>query len=334
MLENESNILDVVDSIPFAVEAYPLLHRPIRLHSWSLYPDDPVYGIELLSENTLSTVFWRSGYEYNQNSGFHGPFSEVTFGLWYPEIIAGYSGTRVTRSVQNDELHWWQHNINAGLRIPFYAYSGPYVQNGSVTSRVNHIRTSGDLSDFKLTYLSHVISFSNARKQATQHAGSRFSQAITLRGLHAIDTTTAGQFHLESGFTIPSPIRNHIVGFEFDFRSESRMNTIQFSDVFDYARGYDPVESDKIWRFGLSYEFPVLYPDFGVAGIVYLRRVRLRPFYDYMKADDVSFTSVGAEFLLDLNLFNVEPVSVGFRWAKRLDLDRGNDFALILPMGF
>jgi hypothetical protein len=103
---------------------------------------------------------------------------------------------------------------------------------------------------------------------------------------------------------------------------------------FDYARGYDPVESDEIWRVGLSYEFPVLYPDFGIAGIVYFRRVRLRPFYDYMNADGASFASVGTEVLLDLNLFNVEPVSIGFRWAKRLDLDRGNDFALILPMGF
>jgi hypothetical protein len=53
-----------------------------------------------------------------------------------------------------------------------------------------------------------------------------------------------------------------------------------------------------------------------------------------MSADGVGFASFGTEFLMDLNLFNVEPVTVGFRWAKRLDLDRGHDFALILPMGF
>jgi hypothetical protein len=334
VLEAETDLLSLENAESFAVEKYPLLHRPIRVHSWSIYPDDPVYGIELLSENTLSTTFWRSGYEYNQNSRFHGPFTEVTLGLWYPEIVAGYSGTRVSRTIQSEKLRWWQHNAYAGLRIPFYAYTGPYVQNGFVSSRVNHISTSGDLSDFKLSYLSHTISFSNSRKQASQHARSRFSQAITVRGLHAIDTTSGSQLHIETGFAVPSPIRNHIIGIEFDFRSESSTNTILFSDLFDYARGYDPIRSDEIWRFGLSYELPIGYPDFGVAGIVYFRRLRLRPFYDYMSADGVGFASFGTEFLMDLNLFNVEPVTVGFRWAKRLDLDRGHDFALILPMGF
>jgi hypothetical protein len=87
---NENDLLLSTQNIPFTVTRYPLLSRPIRLHSWSLYSDDPVYGIELLSENTLNTIQWRSGWEYNRNSGYHGPFTDLTIGLWYPQIVAGY----------------------------------------------------------------------------------------------------------------------------------------------------------------------------------------------------------------------------------------------------
>ena len=331
--ENEENLLSKSQPQQFPTSKYPLFTRPIRLHSWSLYADDPVYGIELISENTLNTIQWRSGWEYNQNSGFHGPFSELSIGVWYPEIVAGYNATRIDVIRQNREFIWWQHVTNAGLRIPFYGYQGPYSQYGAVSSRFNHIGTSGDV-DFQFDYLSHTLQFSNFRKQAIQHAESRFSQAIAARLLHTIDTTTARQYYVATDFTLPSPIRNHLFWLEFDYRQELTTNTVRFADVFEYARGYEPIETDEVWRLGISYQFPVAYPDFGIAGLVYFRRIRLAPFFDIMRADNINYKSVGSECILDVNLFNVEPVSVGVRWAKRLDLDEGNEFSLILPMGF
>ncbi len=331
--ENERNILSIAQTVQFQTTKYPLLTRPIRLHSWSLNADDPVLGIELLSENTLNTIQWRSGWDYNRNSGDHGPFTELSFGLWYPEIVAGFSGTRLERTIQNREFVWWQHVTNAGLRIPFYGYQGPYSQHASVSSRFNHIGTSGDV-DFQFDFLSHTLEFTNARRQALQHPESRFSQAIGVRLLHSIDTTTASQYFVATDFTIPSPIRNHLFGIEFDYRQEFMTNTVRFADVFKYASGYEPIETDEIWRLGISYQFPVAYPDFGIGGIVYFRRIRLAPFFDLMRADGINYKSVGSECILDINVFNVEPISIGIRWARRLDLDEGNEFSLILPIGF
>lgn len=330
---HEKNLLSITQATPFTTIRYPLLTRPIRFHSWSLYADDPEYGIEILSENTLNTLKWRSGWQYNENSGYHGPFTELSFGLWYPEIVFGYSATHIDVQRPDREFIWWQHVTNVGLRLPFYGYAGPYGQFGSFSSRFNHISTSGDV-DFQLDYLSHILQFSNARKQALQHAESRFSQSITTRVLHAIDTTTAYQFHITSGFTFPSPVRNHFFGLECDYRHEPTTNSLRFGDAFRYAHGYDPVESTDIWRLGISYQFPVVYPDFGIAGLAYFRRIRLAPFFDIMRADGINYKSIGGEFLLDLNVVNVEPVTVGLRWSKRLDLDEGNEFRLILPVGF
>jgi len=333
VLSGEQDILSAPEVV-FPVEQYHLLSRPVRLHSWRVYADDPAYGITLLSENTLNTLRLRGGYEYNRNSRFHGPFADITFGLWYPEIVAGYTGTYVKAIVQEQQLRWWQHQSSIGLRIPFFTYAGPYTQSCSLSSRYNYITTTGDVSNFHLNYLSHELYVTNSRKPAYQHTESRFSQSLAFRVLHSIDTTSGDQIHLETGATLPSPVSNHLFRIEFDFRSESTANRVQFNDLFDYARGYDPVESTDIWRIGVGYQFPIVYPDVGIAGIVYFKRVRLEPFYDYMRADGNVFRSAGAEVLFDTNFFNVEPVTFGVRWAHRLDGARGNAFELIIPVGF
>ena len=332
LLGNERDILDTPQEGTFPSSKYPLLARPIRLHSWSLFSDDPVFGIELLSENTLNTIQWRSGWEYNQNSGYHGPYTELIFGLWYPQIVAGYSATRIDRIEQNQEFVWWQHVTNAGLRIPYSGYHGPYAQFGSLSTRFNHISTTGD-ADFRFDYLSHTLQFTNALRQAYQHAESRFSQHITGRILHSVDTTTAKQFYTGGEFNVPSPIRNHLFKLEFDYRHELTTNTLRFSDIFEYARGYEPLDGDDVWRMGLSYQLPVAYPDFGIAGLIYFRRIRVAPFFDIMRSNGLNYRSAGGELYFDIRVFNVEPTSFGIRWAKRLDLDRGNEFSFIIPTG-
>lgn len=73
-------------------------------------------------------------------------------------------------------------------------------------------------------------------------------------------------------------------------------NTILLSTPFAGARGYDQLNGTKEYRLGLTYGFPVWYPDFGLGSILYSRRVRLQPFYDVAYSDDKNARYVDAKF--------------------------------------
>ena len=321
----EFNVLAESPDRQFDTKKYPLLTAPVNIHSWNLYEEDPVYGLELLSENVLSSITWRNGFEYNINDDSYGPFSELAFGLWYPEILVGYSGRHREATVDNTTFKWFQHAINAGLRVPFQGYAGPYSQVGAISSRANRLSTNGDL-DIKFDFLSHRAVFINRRRRAAQHPMTRFGQAIDVRLSHAVeDSTEARQFQVNTDLALPSLLPNHVVWLQFDYRRELLDNDFRFSDGFQYSRGYHRVGSDKSFRVGVNYQAPLVYPDFGIAGIVYFKRLRTNLFYDFtrltVEAGSVDLRSTGIELIFDLEIFNVEPVEVGLRWSHLLDED-------------
>lgn len=320
----EQQIMKEIPEREYPVRKYPRLSRPVYLHSWSLFEEDPVYGVEILSENALSSVYWRSGVQWNSNDDSWGPFTQITIGEWYPEILFTYSGWKRTRTIEDQKFRWFQHSIGGGLRLPFQGYYGASSIAASLSSRINRLVTTGDI-DIGFTYLSHSLALVHRRKSAIQHPMTRFGQAVRISQSHAIDTAVASQFQVQTDFAFPSPFRNHVLWLQADYKHELRSNTLIFNDFFEYARGYSAVGADDILRLGFNYHFPLAYPDLGIAGIVYCKRVRLNAFADWSRAwmedDEADFRSAGAEILMDLEIFNVEPVTVAFRWSHLFDTD-------------
>jgi hypothetical protein len=98
-----------------------------------------------------------------------------------------------------------------------------------------------------------------------------------------------------------------------------------------------------MWKVAANYHFPIVYPDFGIASIVYFQRLRGNLFYDYMRVysnDKTLFRnlrSVGAELYFDTRWWNQQPVSFGFRISHLLesfatDVRGANWFEFILPL--
>jgi hypothetical protein len=95
----------------------------------------------------------------------------------------------------------------------------------------------------------------------------------------------------------------------------------------------------------IDYRFPICYPDFGVAGIVYFKRIRANLFYDRstieLKEYDLKFAqnSTGFEIIMDTELLNALPFSLGFRTSFLQNEDFGkpnkkNDLSFFFSMGF
>ena len=312
---------------------YGTLANPVNVHSWNPFFEDPWIGVEVLSQNVLSSVFWDAGFQYNINDDDYGPFTNLTISTWYPEILLGYSGLRRRRFTSNNvPFKWFSHDVSAGLRLPWKGLHGPYSYSGALSSRIHYQGTSRikvegfeDQPGISFQYLSHRLVASHKLKQAFQHPISRFAQAVDIDYSSSIDSSSAGQFQIQTDFTFPGVSRNHVLWLQADYRNEPTGNDRFFSDGFHYARGYNPIRTENIYRLGVNYHLPVLYPDFGIAGIIYFKRVRLTLFGDYSRAynDEVSeeFRSTGAEFIFDVNFLNIQPFGLGFRYAYRFDED-------------
>lgn len=344
LVENgEGDILGDVGTRRYEENKYGLFRQPVYVHSWRPIFDDPIYQFEFQSLNVLQSFRWNTGFQWNANSNDIGPYTELTLGMWYPEIILGYSGwTRdFVRSSDGQKFNWFEHTVNAGLRVPFRSFHGPYNVFGSVEGRVNRLMAAGeDIQNFNLTFVSSRIRFANRLRQARKHPITRFGQAIDLTFPYAVGSDTASQFQVQTDFTFPSPIRNHVLWFQCDYRRELESNTFRFADDFNYSRGYEPIRTDQIVRFGVNYQLPLVYPDIGFAGILYVKRIRANLFYDWSRAYSqgsiVDLPSTGAELIFDIDVLNVEPFTFGVRWSHLLEDDplnpgQRNVFSIFIP---
>jgi hypothetical protein len=98
-----------------------------------------------------------------------------------------------------------------------------------------------------------------------------------------------------------------------------------------------------MWKLGANYHFPLLYPDFGFANIVYFKRLRANAFYDYTVGKSLrtgvknTFNTAGAELFFDTKWWNQQDVSFGIRYSRLLDrnftgITNPNQWEIILPV--
>ncbi|MEL7161829.1 MAG: hypothetical protein AAFN92_13795, partial [Bacteroidota bacterium] len=188
------------------------------------------------------------------------------------------------------------------------------------------------------------LSFTTQRRRALQQVQSRLGASVSLNYNAALGDQLGQRFLLRSALLLPGLFPNHGLRLELDYQRQPAGNLYQYTDVFRYARGYAAPISDQVYRFGVNYQLPLLYPDFGIAGIVYFQRVRLNAFYDYSRYQIDQFrnfsfreTAVGGEVFFDNVWLNVQALTIGFQFAYRLDRDLfsrdSNDLQVGLLLG-
>ncbi|OAV44075.1 hypothetical protein [Lewinella sp. 4G2] len=332
----------LLDSVPD--RTYPSMDisdnlSGIRLHSWSILADaaNPGFGIE--ASNALNTISATAIARYNWNEERVQTNAEVSYGGLFPVLTAGARfidrnfdvlvvtdsliGTR-RRSV--DQLDGY---LTASVPLNWTASEYLFALRPSLG--VTRVGLSGDSPDSDLPasfgYTTARLDLNAQRRRARQQVHTRLGFTGLLELRKTISGDDLGQaFRFNTRLWLPGVARTHGVRLDFDFQREDGQNPYQFPDFFRYSRGYSVGVSDRVWRFSGNYELPVWHPDFGFAGLYYLRRVRLNAFLDYGKysitrLDTQTMASTGVEFYFDHIFFNVAPVSVGFRFSYLLEDD-------------
>jgi hypothetical protein len=340
------NILDAVPSNNYQVKAYPPGKGLFNLHSWVPTFDDPDYSLTLYGNNVLNTASTAIGYTYNRNEGSSQVGGNFLFGAWFPYLQAGvdYTFDRSLLTRDRRRLYWNELDFHGGFSVPLILSSGLYGRSLSLGSTYHYLRTytrGFKFQDQSIQYLNNTLVFNNQRVKAPQNIYTHFGQYLYLQYTRAIDVP-AHQFYGRFDLYLPGLFPNHNLVLQAAYQRRDTMQRYSFSDNFVYARGYNDPFYGHIYKLGANYHFPIAYPDWGFAHLIYLMRLRGNAFYDYSNAYDwrakthTRYASTGGELFFDTKVGNTIPFTFGVRYSHLLDRDPAgaarNRFDFILPL--
>ncbi|RPD41594.1 hypothetical protein EG028_09820 [Chitinophaga barathri] len=337
-LGEEGNILDKVPVSDLKARKYAKTHRLFNFHSWIPSINDPEYGLYLYGDNVLGTLQTAIGAYYNTNENSPAISGSLTYAGLFPYLRTGadyrmdrYLYVNDTVSVEWNELDWF-----GGMSIPLTFSAGKYLTGltiGGNYHEVNRKRANNSKYRFRdshIQYLDLSLGFSNQRIKALQNIYSHFGQSLSVRYNKSVNNVPAEQIYGRLDLYLPGFSANHSIVLQGAFQQRDTMLRYSFTDNFVYARGYNKPFYESIWKVGANYHFPIVYPDWGFANLLYFTRIRGNVFYDYSSAynfrskQDVTYASTGAELFFDTKIGNTLPFTIGVRYSYLLNTNPGD----------
>jgi hypothetical protein len=348
----ERNLLQDVKPMEGEVKRYRSGLNLFNVHSWRPFTTDPDYGITFYSNNILNTMIGEYTYNYNRNEKSHGVSAALVYGGLYPQLSVGAAQTWNRSQAYNADttFTWNVSNVNAGVTLPFNFTGGLLFSNLTLSSSINaeQINFTGVakqlLNNRTLNYSSSSISWVTQTQKAHQQIYPKFANVLSARYRRTINGQQGSQLLLNAGLYLPGFFRNHSIVFFASAFSRDTLRGGLFSNNLSFARGFSAVNLPRMWRVSANYHFPIVYPEFGVANLIYFLRVRGNLFYDYTQAKSLRtgrefpFESAGGELYFDTRLWNVQPFTFGVRYSRLLTTDvlqpgkNPNQFEFILPI--
>jgi hypothetical protein len=345
---------EVLASIPptnYQVSWYPKLFRPFNFHSWVPTLNYPDYSFSIYGQNVLNTVQSQLYYTYNSNEQYHRVGYAAIYGGWYVQPVIDISQTwnRNASSASGDSsLSWNEFNTAAGLKLPLNFSGGKQYRSLSITTtyNINHVQWTGSAKEsqtnYSVNYLQARIAYTGQIQQAPMQIYPHCAHSIALQYRSVVTKYTAYQFLANGTFYLPGLMKTHNLVLSAAYQLRDTAGEYSFTNNFPYARGYEAYNYPRMWKLGVNYHFPLLYPDWGFGQIVYFRRVRANLFYDYSEVKSLRYNyelplrSYGAEIYFDTKWWNQQPLIFGIRYSRLIDAEivglGPNQWQIILPV--
>jgi hypothetical protein len=348
-----ANVLQQTPHRYFTITNYPKSFQLIHIHSWEPILDNPDYGFQILSDNILNTFSSALFYQYNRNETSHSMGISGTYGGWYPiwNVSGQYTARRTAWESNGQRVSWNEASASLSGYVP-WNFSGRMMGRylipfaGIHALHVEYPAQKGIAPHaFSLPYFHTGLQFVQQRMQARQHIAPHLAQVLYLSWYHSLGSHFATQLYSSADLYFPGFWPSHSLLLQFAWQKKDTANTYAFPDAFVYARGYHAPYYDQIMKWGLNYQFPVAYPDWGFGGILYFLRLRLNLFYDNSKTlyyvqqqtAHQRFRSTGIACTADTRWWNSYPLSITLRFSHLLDTDplspnMRNRWELIIPL--
>lgn len=328
LAEYEEDILDKIPDTKLESKPYRGFLKGTKLHDWGVSGGTSEAYARLGFTNILNDFNANLIGGYNQNEDAFRYGVSAQYAKYFPVInFSGFNSDRNTIvKTDTDSLfidRFSQNKISTGVSIPLVWQRGNYSTGLTFTGNLAAYqlgnRFSVNNSSDNLTSLElNLVSF-NIRRRAFQNVQPRFGQYLLMYYSKSLSDIEGERFNTQAGLYLPGLSWNHGILIEGEYQRELLENTYQYSDVFNYARGYAYPFNDEVYRLSFNYQLPLLYPDWGFFNFAYFKRVRLNMFYDIAERN-VFFAdfsqrqkSYGGELILDNVMLNVLPISFVLR---------------------
>jgi hypothetical protein len=336
-----------------SVTKYRKSFRLFNFHSWRPVVDDPEYGYSLYGDNVLSSFKTAVTYTYNRADRSNTLGFNAIYAGWVPVLNAGVeeSFNRTIDTAFGKSVSYNAATVKAGISIPLRFINGRTSKflrfGGGYNIEQYYYKGVGKnvFNNKSINYINVFLSFSNVSQKAKQQVNPRWAQILSIDYRDAFNFSNSHKFLAHGSFYFPGAARNHSLVINTAYQMRDTLADL-FSKNFAYSRGYEALSTRRMYKFGLNYQLPVAYPDWGFANMFYLQRIRANAFYDYTNAKarvnnlltKIESRSTGVEIYFDTKIWNAYPASFGVRFARLLDTDLlnravKNRWEVIIPIG-
>ena len=279
---------------------------------------------DLLDANSLGATYTRYLNERQNGLGIN-----YTMAKFYVKAHLGYQlrGRAAVENGQTDEFN--EQQLNVGLSLPLnwlkgtYSYSTNFATGYNLLERTESKTTENSGSRF--TFYNTSWSGSVLKRTAYQHLQPRWGASLNA---NLQKSFVAGQAQLFQGggkIYLPGIGKNHGVLLSVGTWLEPANMVYKFPSTFGIARGINLAEAPlNAFSTAFTYKLPLFYPDWGINGLTYLKRLRANFFLDYGKAyyndnsSIVGFTT-GVELKVDQVIFNLAEIPTGLRFGYQIN---------------
>ncbi|MEO8764862.1 MAG: hypothetical protein ABI416_11270 [Ginsengibacter sp.] len=353
LTKTTSNLLIDIPNDSFAATKYHKASRPFNFHSIEPAADDPEYTLTLHGENILNTFQSQLAFTYNRAEKFKKAGFNMVYGGLFPFLSAGVNYTIDRRAFYHGNAFAFNElepyagfniplNLSKGRSFSSLNFGSQYIYNQSNFKGVY----KDSLGRISYGYSSSFLSFTHQSQTARQQIFPQFAQTITITYKAAVSQYKGSQLVVNGRLYVPGFLTTHSILLNGAYLRKDSSGQINFSSAFPFSRGYNSINLYEMYKWGIDYHFPIVYPDAGFGNILYLLRIRANLFYDDTEAKDfnsnrnkfsASFRSAGAEITFDTKLWNEANASLGIRFSHLFDNNlfgngEKNRWEIILPL--
>lgn len=343
-----NDLLENIRSKDFAVTKYPKLYHPFNFHSWIPSYSYPDYSFSIYGENVLNTVQSQLYYTYNSNEKFHEVGFLSTYGGWYvqPFINVQETFNRTAAISADTTVNWNEFNAAAGLQLPLNLTGGKEYRFLTLTTsyNINNIQWRSDTKQLlnDINYINASLQYSSQVQKAPKQIFPHWAESWLLQYRASTTNITAHQLLATATFYLPGIFNSNNLVLNAAYQSRDTARLYAYTNNFPYSRGYDAINYPRMWKLGINYHFPLCYPDWGFANMIYFTRIRANLFYDYTNLKSLrtglqyQLRSFGTEIYFDTKWWNQQPLQFGIRYSRLVDYKlvglQPNQWSIILPV--
>jgi len=369
--------LTVSDTIIYQSETYRKPAHLLNVHSWAPVFIDPYQyefapGVSIMSQNVLGTAETILGYKWNLSEETGQVYASYIYKGWYPvlnfELTAGNRASQynlITDHVQNGNVVysdtsltrylWKEMRFSSTVKLPLNLTRGKFYKllQPEMSYEFTHTKETESTPSFHPVgdyhSLSYRLYFHQLLRQSYQDVWPNLGVILDGRYYHS----PFGKMNLGSAagiqgvFYLPGIFANHGTKIYAGTQDRSYGDHYSYSDIIRFPRGWAKVSTKYLSVIGLDYKFPLLNPDFSIAGLTYMRRISTTLFYDYgymgrylvennqiVGTYNQNISSIGIEMMGDVNFLRFyAPVQIGFR-ASYLPEIKNYSFDLLISVDF